>query len=564
LKYYKPLFMLYLLLIVFQIQAYSQLNEFEITKIEPRGAIPVFRDYPEYAAIIIYSSLPDLYFTSNLGLINMTYYDNESKYILIVRLDRQIIKVQLPNYMESSIKIPKLNQRDVLYYTVEKNESLEIKGRGNFTLNTNPKGAKIAINGIPGFEEYSPYEFKDFIAQTYKLRLEKYLYKPVEYTMVVENGKTKSHTIFLEPISRNIRTQMERNVEEKVIAITNIRGTDLNNQIKDEVQKQLFSEIDATNKFTVIDKNTENLEQTYISILSSECNEIKCATNVGYSLGADFVIYGTISKIRDNSFRMSFYLVEIYFDRVVASVNKTCSCSEMQLIDIVPKEILEGLNLDIKESFISINSDPQDAMIAIDNKQISELPFDKFQLEPGNHEILISKSGFENSKFSLEINNRESLQRSIVLQPKRRSKSVNRSTLFPGLGQIYSSDDEHIGRKIVGISFFTTECIFAALTVSKLVQYLDDNNAYNDAYDTYKHQINVSEIEYYKQIADMKYNVLSETQKKLITYLAISGGVWAINIFESYLNFPDYSLESNRLSTNNQNPMIGISVAISF
>ena|GEM_PF-4436600 len=563
-KYYKPLFMLYLLLIVFQIQAYSQLNEFEITKIEPRGAIPVFRDYPEYAAIIIYSSLPDLYFTSNLGLINMTYYDNESKYILIVRLDRQIIKVQLPNYMESSIKIPKLNQRDVLYYTVEKNESLEIKGRGNFTLNTNPKGAKIAINGIPGFEEYSPYEFKDFIAQTYKLRLEKYLYKPVEYTMVVENGKTKSHTIFLEPISRNIRTQMERNVEEKVIAITNIRGTDLNNQIKDEVQKQLFSEIDATNKFTVIDKNTENLEQTYISILSSECNEIKCATNVGYSLGADFVIYGTISKIRDNSFRMSFYLVEIYFDRVVASVNKTCSCSEMQLIDIVPKEILEGLNLDIKESFISINSDPQDAMIAIDNKQISELPFDKFQLEPGNHEILISKSGFENSKFSLEINNRESLQRSIVLQPKRRSKSVNRSTLFPGLGQIYSSDDEHIGRKIVGISFFTTECIFAALTVSKLVQYLDDNNAYNDAYDTYKHQINVSEIEYYKQIADMKYNVLSETQKKLITYLAISGGVWAINIFESYLNFPDYSLESNRLSTNNQNPMIGISVAISF
>ena len=556
--------MLYLLLIVFQIQAYSQLNEFEITKIEPRGAIPVFRDYPEYAAIIIYSSLPDLYFTSNLGLINMTYYDNESKYILIVRLDRQIIKVQLPNYMESSIKIPKLNQRDVLYYTVEKNESLEIKGRGNFTLNTNPKGAKIAINGIPGFEEYSPYEFKDFIAQTYKLRLEKYLYKPVEYTMVVENGKTKSHTIFLEPISRNIRTQMERNVEEKVIAITNIRGTDLNNQIKDEVQKQLFSEIDATNKFTVIDKNTENLEQTYISILSSECNEIKCATNVGYSLGADFVIYGTISKIRDNSFRMSFYLVEIYFDRVVASVNKTCSCSEMQLIDIVPKEILEGLNLDIKESFISINSDPQDAMIAIDNKQISELPFDKFQLEPGNHEILISKSGFENSKFSLEINNRESLQRSIVLQPKRRSKSVNRSTLFPGLGQIYSSDDEHIGRKIVGISFFTTECIFAALTVSKLVQYLDDNNAYNDAYDTYKHQINVSEIEYYKQIADMKYNVLSETQKKLITYLAISGGVWAINIFESYLNFPDYSLESNRLSTNNQNPMIGISVAISF
>ncbi len=139
----KILLLLFLLLNSFQL--YPQLKEFEIKEREAPASPAVFVNYPDNAAIVIYSSIRDLNYESNIeGIVKVKA--EQDKYSLIILTERQYIKVKKAGYIENRISVPKLNARDVRYYSVE--EKAAGKDELLVSIETDPSDAVVYSDGI--------------------------------------------------------------------------------------------------------------------------------------------------------------------------------------------------------------------------------------------------------------------------------------------------------------------------------------------------------------------------------------------------------------------------------
>lgn len=99
--------------------AHAQLLEMEVTPASGSGTVPVFRDYPDDAAIIVNSSLTGLRFDSNVGVVADLSRPNEGYYVIILRPWRQTVTVTMTGYRQARFTIPASQPRSVLYYNVE-------------------------------------------------------------------------------------------------------------------------------------------------------------------------------------------------------------------------------------------------------------------------------------------------------------------------------------------------------------------------------------------------------------------------------------------------------------
>lgn len=97
----------------------AQLFELEINPIMNEGPIPVFRQFPDKAGIIVQSSLTNLRFDSNLEILDERSDPDEGTYRVIVEPVNQYLRVSAPGFMTNRIHLTGLNARDVLYYSIE-------------------------------------------------------------------------------------------------------------------------------------------------------------------------------------------------------------------------------------------------------------------------------------------------------------------------------------------------------------------------------------------------------------------------------------------------------------
>ncbi len=121
----------------------QELREFQIKEASPPSSPAVFVNYPNDAAIIIYTAISDLNFESNTGGIIKQITDL-NKYTLIITTERQYIKLKHRQFREDRISVPVQKARDVRYY--------EISAKGSdldkipFTIITEPSEAEIYID----------------------------------------------------------------------------------------------------------------------------------------------------------------------------------------------------------------------------------------------------------------------------------------------------------------------------------------------------------------------------------------------------------------------------------
>ncbi len=117
-----------LLMVIFLAgSAHAQTSELRRINIEqvpsPDQGIPVFRDHPDKAALIIYSSLTNLSFDSNMGgIVDQRNEPASGRYILIIEPYTQIIQINAPGFMTGRFRVAAPQARDVLYYEIEPEE----------------------------------------------------------------------------------------------------------------------------------------------------------------------------------------------------------------------------------------------------------------------------------------------------------------------------------------------------------------------------------------------------------------------------------------------------------
>ena len=178
-------------IVLLMVNAFGQLKEFEIKEVKAPAGIPVFIDYPDYAAVYIFSSLSNLSISSNLGLIADKSTPKEGKYLLIVRLDRQILTVKSPGFKEGKISLPKMAQRDRKFYQVE-----ELITEGTLVINSIPEGAEVLLNGTQ--YGYTPYT-GILTRGDYEMVLKKDMYHDKIEQIIVEPDTTMTYTFRLKP-----------------------------------------------------------------------------------------------------------------------------------------------------------------------------------------------------------------------------------------------------------------------------------------------------------------------------------------------------------------------------
>jgi parvulin-like peptidyl-prolyl isomerase len=101
----------------------QELQELNVKESTPANVVPVFRDFPEHAAIIIESNLTNLSFESNVGIIDDKSDPSSGIYRLLIHTWRQTITASSQGYKQARFSIPASQARDVHYYTITPVES---------------------------------------------------------------------------------------------------------------------------------------------------------------------------------------------------------------------------------------------------------------------------------------------------------------------------------------------------------------------------------------------------------------------------------------------------------
>lgn len=148
---------------------HGQLRQLEITPDVAPATFPVFTDYPDNAAVIINSSIPNLQFSSTLDIIRDLSQSGTGRYVIIIPAARQSIQVSAAGYITQSFSVGNISAREVRHFRVEP-KNVNITETGTLILRTNPSGATITIDGIPGTYT-SPHTFPELLAQGYTVRI---------------------------------------------------------------------------------------------------------------------------------------------------------------------------------------------------------------------------------------------------------------------------------------------------------------------------------------------------------------------------------------------------------
>jgi hypothetical protein len=173
------------------------LRELEIASIQNPPTIPVFVDYPDFAAVVIQSTIPNLSVTSNLDIVANLGDPSSGRYIIIIRPFRQLLTFKAPGYIEITQQVALYEPRLVAYYNVNPKDNL-ITETGNVVIRSSPPGARIAIAGIPG-EFTTPHTFTNLLAQTYTVSVSMDDYATEEFQLRVDPNLATLKDVELKP-----------------------------------------------------------------------------------------------------------------------------------------------------------------------------------------------------------------------------------------------------------------------------------------------------------------------------------------------------------------------------
>lgn len=176
--------------------SHAQLREFDITPIQS-NRVPVFLDHPDMAAVIVNSSLPNLQFDSNLGIVAILGDATQGEYILIVQPSRQIIRVSASGFQQGRIPITPNQARQVAHFKVEPRD-LVVTARGNLIVRSEPAGALVRIEGIPG-EFRTPYTYEGIAAMSHVVQVRLDDYQTEERLVRVEANRPNVESFRMVP-----------------------------------------------------------------------------------------------------------------------------------------------------------------------------------------------------------------------------------------------------------------------------------------------------------------------------------------------------------------------------
>ncbi len=564
------IFIIVTLTISFDISIVSaQLQELNINPITVNEPPPLIRDHPEMSMVIIRSTLDNLRFTTNMEIVDERSEPGAGQYILIIPSEaRQIIRINAPDFIQGLIRIPSLEPKQALYFSVEpvaqaSDETIPM------VFQTDPVGATVEIDGetvdisrsVPlppgnhlvkvssdGYRTIEREIEADRESTLITFTLEQVERVPVTIRTVPANatvsingitvGQSGEDGIFQEfrfPGNYNVTVSSLNFVnEQRVIEVTD--QPDATNEFLFELQPSsatLTLSIDPPDARVRI----ENREQDH-----SEPIELSQGV---YRLQIDregYQPYEENIRIRANENRQLSIELEQLTGRVFFTVSPSSASAE--LLD---------KNGDIADSWNGIHR--------------ADLPV-------GEYQLVVKADGYRDKSESVVVRNNETIEKRIDLQlleepvpiasedgsldeppssaageetklddsnfvnQPSRGKAVTASLLFPGAGHIYSNRSRGYLYLIKGIAT-------AGLAAYSFADEKSIADSYDTAFANYKSARNFSEAATYRneveQLFDERVSAIDRLNLSLIAFSAVH----AIQLIDILSTTPPQGFQSD-------------------
>ena len=150
--------------------------------------------------------------------------------------------------------------------------------------------------------------------------------------------------------------------------------------------------------------------------------------------------------------------------------------------------------LNINSSIAGINTEIFNINEKSSLPQKRTIPFD-IDLSPGQYILNFEKNGYVSRKENITINKSDNLSFTVDLDRKTAIEAFLKSLIYPGAGQIYSSDRQYTSRKRMGYLIRLGILSSSALSIFAWNTYDTSKNDYMDAKESIYEGIHLEEIE---------------------------------------------------------------------
>lgn len=184
----KSLFVILLSLIFIESTNAQLLRDLTFKQIEnPFNTIPVFVNNPDDAALIITSSLTNLKFDSNIGIIADQSEPATGEYQLIILPFRQSITVQAPGFKQLRIPVQVTKAKEVKFFTIEPLEEEEEETSPIlFSISPLTAEATVFIDGQPIENLQTAVNLSP---GSHTINIESVGYKTIEDTLTIDGTR---------------------------------------------------------------------------------------------------------------------------------------------------------------------------------------------------------------------------------------------------------------------------------------------------------------------------------------------------------------------------------------
>ena len=307
---------------------------------------------------------------------------------------------------------------------------------------------------------------------------------------------------------------------------------------EDFINEKFIAELKKLTDYTVIERALMEDVLKENEFNAEDCSTEECQVQIGKILAVRKMIYVLLWKY-GSEFTGTVKLVNIESGENEHSESVSYKGSVTDLVKEGVPQWIRSFYTRLNTAKITITSGNPSINIMSNGLTWGKIPIFEKEIEQGNYKVNFSSPGFESLSKNYIVALGQQISEDIKLRPKSRGRALSRSLFFPGLGQFYSSDINHQGRRLTGVIYSSTAALSLIGTAYSLNEFSKATNNYKNLKSDYLNATQLDDIEN-KRIEMVKSNSqANDARSMVITIGSITAGLWLWSAIDSFIFFPN-------------------------
>ena len=308
------------------------------------------------------------------------------------------------------------------------------------------------------------------------------------------------------------------------------------------INEKFIAELKKATDYSVIERALMNEVLEANEFNAEECSTDECQVQIGQFLAVRRMIYVLLWKY-DNEYNGTIKLVNIESGENEHSESVSFKGSVTNLVRSGVPQWIRSFYSRLNSAKMTFTSNNPSIETLVNGNSWGRLPIFEREVDQGNYSVVFRASGYESLKRNFRVGLGQQIDQEVNLRSKTRMRAFSRSLLFPGLGQFYSSDRDHGGRRLSGALYSTLGVLGLVSTAYAWSEYISINENYNDSKNLYKQSIALDDIELNRQLMISNHQSSLDARSFAVTMTGALGGLWVLSAIDAAIFFPrDYGI----------------------